>query len=170
MLLNCGVREDSWESLGLQGDPTSQSQRKSVLNIHWRNDFEAETSVLWPPDAKSQLIRRDPDAGKDWRQEEKGMTEAEMVGWHHWLNGHKFEEVPGDGEGQGSLVCRSPWGRKQSDITERLNNNKKHLRTCCNLLVVIEMQIKQWDHIGSVHQERWHIHTICLITHICDES
>ena len=131
-------------------------------------DVEAETSVLWPLDAKSQLIRRNPDTGKDWRQ--KRMTEDEMVGWHHWLNGHEFEEAPGVGDGQGTLACYSPWGCKESDIAERLNNNKKHLRTCCNLLVVIEMQIKQWDHIGSVHQERWHIRTICLITHICDES
>ena len=68
MLLNCGVGEDSWESLGLQGDPTT--------------DVEAETPTLWPPDVKSWLIWKDPDAGKDWRQEEKGTTEDEMVGWH----------------------------------------------------------------------------------------
>ena len=93
MLLNCGVGEDSWESLGQQGDPTSQSQRKSVLNIHWRTDAEAETLILWSPDEKNWLIRKDPDAGKDWRQEEKGTTEDEMVGWHHRLNGHDFEQA-----------------------------------------------------------------------------
>ena len=76
------------------------------------------------PDAKSLLIRKDPDAGKDLRQEEKGTTEDEMAGWHHRLNGHEFEQAPGDGEGQGSLACCSLWGPKESDITERLNNNR----------------------------------------------
>ena len=75
----------------------------------WRTD--AETPILWPPDVKSQLIRKDLDAMKDWRQE-KGMTEDEMVGRHHWLDGHEFELSPGDGEGQGSLACCSPWGHK----------------------------------------------------------
>ena len=90
MLLNCGVGEDSWESLGLQGDTIRQSLRKSSLNIHWRTDAEVENPVLWPPDAKSWLIGKDCDAGKDWRQEEKGMTEDEMVGWYHQLDGHEF--------------------------------------------------------------------------------
>ena len=72
-----------------------------------------------------RLNRKDPDAGKDWGQEEKGMTEDEMVGWHHWLNGHEFEQTPGDGEGQGSLVCCSPWGHKELDTTEQLKNNNK---------------------------------------------
>ena len=71
-----------------------------------------ETPILWPPDAKSWLIWKDPDAGKDWRQEEKGTTEDEMVGWHHWLNGHEFRWTPGVGDGQGGLVCCSSWGRK----------------------------------------------------------
>ena len=74
-----------------------------------------------PPDAKSWLIK-DPDAGKDWRQEEKGTKEDETIGWHHLLNGYEFEQTLGDGEGQGSLVCCSPRGRKESDMTERLNN------------------------------------------------
>ena len=78
---------------------------------------------LWPHDAKSWLIGKAPDAGKDWRQEEKGMTEHKMVGWYHWLNGHEFEKVLGDGEGQGTFACCSPWGHKESDTTERLNNN-----------------------------------------------
>ena len=82
-----------------------------------RTDAEAEAPTLWPPDAKSQLIGKDPDAGKDWRQEEKGAAEDEMVGWHHWLNGHEFEQTPGDTEGQGSLACCSPWGHKQLDTT-----------------------------------------------------
>ena len=79
-----------------------------------RIDVEAETSILWPPDAKNWLIWKDPDAGKDWRQEEKGMTEDEKAGWHHQLDGHDFEQVPGIGDGQGSLACCSSWGRKES--------------------------------------------------------
>ena len=75
-----------------------------------RTDVEAETPVLWPPDGKNWLIWKDPDAGKDWRREEKGLTEDVMVGWHHQLNGHEFEQAPGAGEGQGSLACCSPWG------------------------------------------------------------
>ena len=88
-----------------------------------RIDAEAEIPILWPPDGKNQLIGKDPDAGKDWRQEEKteGMTEDEMAGWHHQLNGHEFEQAPGDGDGQGGLACLSPWGHKESDTTERLN-------------------------------------------------
>ena len=86
-----------------------------------RTDAEAETPILWPPDVKSWLIGKDPDAGKDWRQEEKGTTEDEMVGWHHWLDGHGFGWTLGVGDGQGDLACCSPWGRKELDTTERLN-------------------------------------------------
>ena len=88
-----------------------------------RTDAEAEAPNLWPPDVKSQLIGKDPDAGKDWRQEEKGVTEDEMVGWHHWFNGHGFELKLGDSGGQGSLVCYSLWSCKESDTTEWLENN-----------------------------------------------
>ena len=83
-----------------------------------RTDAEAETPILWPPDAKNRLLGKDPDVGKDWRQEEKAMAEDEMVGWHHQLNGHEFEQAPGAGDGQGSPACCSPQGRKQSDTTE----------------------------------------------------
>ena len=79
---------------------------------------EAEAPILWPPDVKSGLIRKDPDAGRDWRQEEKGTTEGEMVEWHHWLSGHEFEQTPGDGEGQGSLACCSPWGCKETRLCD----------------------------------------------------
>ena len=86
-----------------------------------RTDAKAETPILWPPDAKNWLTWKDPNAGKDWRQEEKGMTKNEMVGWLHRLNGHEFEQALGVGDGQGSLACCSPWGHKQSDKTEQLN-------------------------------------------------
>ena len=86
-------------------------------------DTEAEAPILWPSDVKSRLTGKDPDAGEDWGQEEKEATEDEMVRWHHRLNGHEFEQTLGDGEGQGSLACCSPWGHKESDTTERLNNN-----------------------------------------------
>jgi len=108
MLLNCGVGEDSWESLGLQGDPKGN---QSWIFIG-RTDAEAESPILWAPDAKNQLIGKDPDARKDWSQEEKGMTQDEMAGWHHRCDGHEFEWTPGDGDGQGSLSCCSPWGRR----------------------------------------------------------
>ena len=81
---------------------------------------DAEAPILWPHDTKSQLTGKDPDAWKGWRQEEKGVTED---GWHHQLNGHEFEQAPGDSEGQGRLVCCSPWGHKESDTTQWLNNN-----------------------------------------------
>ena len=86
-----------------------------------RADVEAETPILWPPDAKSWLIWKDPDVGKDWEQEEKGMTEDEMVGWRHQLNGHGFGWTLGVGDGQGGLACCDSWGCKESDMTERLN-------------------------------------------------
>ena len=86
-----------------------------------RNDAKAQTPVLWPPHAKSWLIEKDSDAGRDWGQEEKGMTEDEMVGWHHGLDGCESEWTPGVGDGQGGLVCCDSWGRKESDTTEWLN-------------------------------------------------
>ena len=86
-----------------------------------RTDAEAETSILWPPDAKNWLIGKDPDSGKDCRGEEKGMTEDELVGWQHWLDGHEFEEAPRVGDGHGSLACCNPWNHKKLYITEWLN-------------------------------------------------
>ena len=95
------------------------------INQSWvffgRIDVEVETPILWPPDAKSWLIGKDPDAGKDWGQDEKGMTEDEMVGWHHRLNGHGFGWTPGVGDGQGGLACCGSRGRKELDTTEWVN-------------------------------------------------
>ena len=85
-----------------------------------RTDAEAETPIVWPPDAKSWFIGKDPDYGKDWRQEEKGITEDEIVGWHHRLDGHEFEYALGVGDGQWSLACCSPWCQKELDMTEWL--------------------------------------------------
>ena len=86
-----------------------------------RTDAEAEAPILWPPDAKNWFTGKDPDAGKNWRQEEKGMREDEMIGWHHRLDGHDFQQAPGVGDRQGSLACCSPWGQNESDMTEWLS-------------------------------------------------
>ena len=93
-----------------------------------RTDAEAETPILWLPDAKSWLIGKDPDAGKDWGQKEKGTTEDEMVGWHHRLDGHGFGWTPGVGDGQGGLACCGSWGCKESHTTEQ--QNWTELATC----------------------------------------
>ena len=92
-----------------------------MLNIHWKDWCWRWSSILWPPDVKNSLLRKDPGTWNDWRQEEKGTTEDEIVGWHHWLNGCEFEQVLGIGDGQGSLACCSPWGGKESNMTEQLN-------------------------------------------------
>ena len=84
-------------------------------------EADAEAPILWPPDTKNWLTGKDPDAGKDWRQEEKGTTEDEVAGRHHQLNGLQFEQAPEVGDGQGSLACCSPWGCKELDTTEQLN-------------------------------------------------
>ena len=94
-------------------------QRKG--NQTWIFIVEAETPILWPPDVTNWLIWKDPGAGKDWRREDKGMTEDEMAGWHHWLDGHEFEYTPGVGDGQGGLECCTPWGHKELDMNEQLN-------------------------------------------------
>ena len=116
-------------------EPVSKSETwarlKEIQPVHsegdqpWdffgRNDAKAETAVLWPSHVKSWLIGKDSDAGRDWGQEEKGMTEDEMAGWHHRLDGHEFRWTLGAGDGQGGLACCDSWGRKESDTTERLN-------------------------------------------------
>ena len=99
---------------GKEIQPVHPKENQSWIFIG-RTDAEAEMSILWPPNGKNWLIGKDPDAGKDWRQEKKGTTEDEIVGWHPRLDGHDFEQVPGLGDGQGSLVCFGPRGRKESD-------------------------------------------------------
>ena len=97
------------------------SEGEQPWDFFGRNDAKAETPVLWPPHAKCWLIRKDSDAGRDWGQEQKGTTEDEMAGWHHWLDGRESEWTPGDGDGQEGLACCDSWGRKKSDTTEQLN-------------------------------------------------
>ena len=97
------------------------SEGDQPWDLFGRNDAKAETPVLWPPHAKSWLIGKDSDAGRDWGQEEKGTTEDEMAGWHHWLDGLECEWTPGVGDGQGGLACCDSWGLKESDTTEQLN-------------------------------------------------
>ena len=144
MLLNCDVGEDSWESLDC----------KEIQPVHpkesWvfigRTDAEAETPIFWPPDLKSWLIGKGRDAGKDWGQEEKGTTEDEVAGWHHWLDGRGSEWTPGVGDGQGGLACCDSWDRKESDTTEWLNWTE--------LITSWEMLDWMKHELGSRH--RWH--------------
>ena len=121
MPLNCGAGEDSWESLGLQGAPTSPSWRRSVLSVHWKDwcwSWKPNTLTTW---CEELTHWKNPDAGKDWGQEEKGMIDDEMVGWHHWLHGHGFGWTLGVGDGQRGLACCGSWDCKESDVTEQLN-------------------------------------------------
>ena len=139
-----------------------------------RTDVEAEAPVLWLLDAKSWLIGKDPDAGKDWSQEEKGMTEDEMVGWHHWFNRHEFEQTLRDSERQGRLVCCSPWGCKVSDMTERLNKKapvktyywenfygEKFINFHLSVdifLVRLSVTTWEWVHIGKTYFSGKHLY------------
>ena len=114
-------RQDSWESLGLQGDPPSHPKGNQTWVFIGRPNAEIEPPILWPTEVKDWLIRKDPVTGKAWRQEEKRMTEDEMVGWSHQLDGHEFAQAPGVGEEEHALSWCSPLGCKESDMTERLN-------------------------------------------------
>ena len=125
MILNCGVGEDSWGPLDCKEIHSKGDQSWVFIG---RTDAKAETPILWPPHAKSWLIGKDFDAGRDWGQEEKVMAEDEMARWHHWLDGHEFKWIPGVGDGQGGLECCNSWGRKESDTTERLNWTERKLR------------------------------------------
>ena len=106
------------------------SKRNQAWIFIGRIDAEGETLILWLRDVKKWLIWKDPDAGKDWRQEDKGMTEDEMVGRHHQLKGHEFEQVPGVGDGQGILAFCSLWGHRELDTTEQLNWTEANIRVC----------------------------------------
>ena len=133
-----------------------------------RTDAETETPILWSPDAKNGLLRKDPDAGKDWRQEEKGTTENEMVEWHHWFNGQEFKQPLGDGDGQGSLLYCSPWGCKESDVTEQWNwtetpwpsgiypwNVKLIFYLMINQCNLFIKEQKSYDHLNKYRKDIW---------------
>ena len=129
---------------------------------------DAQAPILWPPNVKSWLITKDPEAGKGWRQEAKGMAEDRMVGWHHRLNGYGFEQAPGDAEGQRSLAYCSLWGRKESDTTEWLNNNSNNylgLPHRCEWSASVN-----WMHFDSIYafiqSFIWHTH-ICPVASMC---
>ena len=110
-----------WSNLAAATFPIYRCFTLLANNMTAMTDTEAETLIFWPPDAKNWLIWKDPNAGKDWRQEEKGTIEDEMAGWYHQLDGHEFELAPGVGDRQRSLACYSPWGHKESSTTEWLN-------------------------------------------------
>ena len=137
MLLNCGVGEDSWVSWIARR--SNQSILKEISPEYLLEGLMLKLKLLlWPPDVKNWLTGKDPDAGKDWRQEEKGMTEDETVGWHHWLDGHGFGWTLGADDGQGGLVCCGSWGRKELDTTEQLKWTElkwTHSKCVINIIV-----------------------------------
>ena len=122
-----------------------------------RTEAEAEAPIVWPLGTKNWLIGKDPDAGKDWRQEEKGKTEVEMVEWHHRLDGHEFEWVPGIGDGQESLVCCSPWGHQELDTTEWLNGTEaRKIRQLfqCNHPCNVYFNKSYWQPWGIIKRDQ----------------
>ena len=156
--------EESWElknwcfwTVVLEKTLESPLDCKEIQSVHpkgdqsWvyfgRTDAEAETPILWPPHVKSWLIGKDPDAGRSWGQEEKGMTEDEMAGWHHWLDGREFEWTPGVGDGQGGLACCNSWGCKESDMTEWLNWTR--------LVRLFFQRVYTFLFHGFIHQLQW---------------
>ena len=128
-----------------------------------RTNANAEVPILRPPDAKNWLIGKDPDAAKDWRQEEKGTTDNKMIGWHHRLNGPEFEQGPGDGEGQGSLVCCSSWGHKELDMTEWLNNNKDHSLKTWYSKIQIHSALCLWGYWGTDGTRQFYIRDLSVV-------
>ena len=124
------------------------SKEIKAVNLKWNQPWifigrtDAEAPILWPSNANSQLIGKDPDAGKDWGYEEKGGTEDEMVGWHHRFNTHEPGQTPGDGEGQGSLACCSPWGCKESDMTWQLNSKNKAIGMSISISMLHEQEVR----------------------------
>ena len=118
-----------------------------------RSDAEAETPILWPPDGKNWFIGKDPDAGKDWKQEEKGPTEDEMVGWHHQLDGPEFEQALGVADGLGCLACCSPWGRKELDMIEWLNWTEGSTEYCSKIQLLALFSIMHYKQVMNFRGE-----------------
>ena len=132
-----------------------------------RTDADAEVPTLWPPDVKSQLTGKDLDAGKNWGKEEKGATEDERVGWHHWLNGNEFEQTLGNDKGQGSLACCSPWGCKELDMTDWLNN-KSSLSTFCFWILSLVSYLRTF--FPNLKSQRFLLKILriyILLVHLC---
>ena len=138
--------------------------KRSVLNTHWKDWCWCWSSITLATWCESQLIGKDPDAGKDWGLEEKGTTEDGMVGWHPQLNGHEFEQTPEDSAGHGSLMCWSSWGRKESDMTEQLNNNKVATK---NLLELINQFCK---FAKLIHWNQLYFYTLTIRKEIIEKS
>ena len=129
MILNCGAGEDSWEFLGLEGDQASQSPKGDQYSSEGLM-LKLKLQYFGHVMQRAHSLGKDPDAGKDWGQEENGMTEDEMAGWQSWLNGHEFEQTPGDSEGQGSLVCCSPWVKKSQTQFSNWTTTFKFVLIC----------------------------------------
>ena len=134
--------------------PVSPKENQPWIFIR-RTNAEAEAPILWPSDAKTRLVRRDPDAEEGWRQEEMGMTKDEMVGWYHCLNEHEFQQTLGNSEAWGNLVCFSPWGHKYLDITEWLNNNNNKYKY--EMISILQCYKKfKMQKLNQRHWERLH--------------
>ena len=136
-----------WRTLESPLDSKEIKKVNPKRNQFWiftgRTDAQTEVPILWPLDVKSWLIRKDPDAGKDWRKEEKGMTKYEMVVWHHWLDGHELVQAPGVGEGQDSLEGFRSWGCKNSNMTEQLSwTDTLFINACIWIMIFVYLHIK----------------------------
>ena len=154
MLLNCGVGEESWESLYCKEiQPVHLKGDQSWVFIGG-TDAESETPILWSPHVKSWLTGKDSDAGKDWGQEEKRTTEDMMVRWHHRLDEHWFGWTLGVGDGQGGLLCCDSWGHKKSDMTERLNWTE-HIEKCPTYKCTAEIIEPSFNHHWDQGLRRW---------------
>ena len=152
MLLNCGVGIDSWESLDYKKIKPVNPKRNQTWIFIGRTDAEAETPILWPPDARTWLIGKDPDAGKDWRQEEKGTTENEMVGWHHQLNGCEFEQA------QELVMDREAWRAAVHGVTK----SRTQLSHWTDLILKLHFIRTIWE-IQSIEWEIIYIQVDCVL-------
>ena len=142
MLVNCGVEKTLESPLDCQEIQPVHPKENQPWVFIGRSDVEAETLILWPADAKSWLIWKDPDVEKDWGQEEKQMTEDKIIGWHHQLHRQEFEQTLGDSERQGSLGCCSPWGHRELDTTEWLTKSQTH--------TIVTAVMVTWPHVGGL--------------------
>ena len=133
--------------------PVNLNEKKKNPEYSWIV-AEAEAPVFWSPDMNSWFTGKVPDAGKDWKQKEKRVLEDKMAGWHHWCNGHELGQTSEDGEGQGGLVCHSPWGRKESDMTGWLINNSNMIRVSCNYVLFLSTPITLF-HSSKWNRDLW---------------